>query len=247
MENLTNNNRHIQSKILTGVFVIFFGVMYFLSKSDYNIPHWILSWESILIAAGFVTLFKHNFRHFFGYIMLVLGGLFMINEFRPNTIDGNLFIPIFVILIGVMIIAKATNFFGLKRNKNHIPDVILGGDVELSSNDYIKATTVFGGTEKNVVSKDFKGADLTTFFGGAEINLTQADIKQPIVIKSLSAFGGLKIIVPSSWRIRSEITTIFGGVEDKRALLNKEDQDPNKVLILQGSVYFGGVEIHSYV
>ena len=242
------NNKHIQSKILTGVFVIFFGVMYLLSRSGFTIPHWILSWKSIMIVAGLITLYKHNFRHFFGYILIFVGGFFMINEFRPGTIDSGLFLPILIISIGVMILAKATNFFGMSKNSGeHIPDVILGGDAEISSSDFIKTTTIFGGTEKNVVSKDFKGADLTTVFGGCEINLTQADIQHPVVIQSLSAFGGLEIIVPSNWTVKSEITAIFGGVEDKRSNSIKEGGDPEKVLILRGTALFGGVEVHSYV
>src|SRR5450432_2789566 len=46
-----------------------------------------------------------------------------------------------------------------------------------SSEDYISATTVLGGVHKNILSKNFKGGDITIFMGGAELNLSQADIQ----------------------------------------------------------------------
>ena len=56
--------------------------------------------------------------------------------------------------------------------------------------------------------------------------------------------GGTKIIVPAHWEVRSEITAIFAGFEDKRqqpAALN-----PQKVLILEGTSIFGGIELKNY-
>ncbi len=43
--------------------------------------------------------------------------------------------------------------------------------------DYIDAVTVFGGVKKNILSKNFRGGDVTTFMGGTELNLTHADIQ----------------------------------------------------------------------
>jgi hypothetical protein len=38
--------------------------------------------------------------------------------------------------------------------------------------------------------------------------------------------------------------SIFGGTDDKRQTLT--EADPNKVLVLEGTVIFGGIEIKSY-
>ncbi len=65
-----------------------------------------------------------------------------------------------------------------------MPDTNIGstsnagyGSKSFSSEDYIDATTVLGGIHKNIISKNFKGGDITIFMGGAEINLSQADIQ----------------------------------------------------------------------
>ncbi|MBL4861865.1 MAG: hypothetical protein JKY09_02455 [Crocinitomicaceae bacterium] len=248
MEHLDKHRslRHQKSKILAGTLIIFFGIVYLLERTGVNLPNWVISWETILIAAGIVTLYKHNFKHFAGYVMIGVGGIFLINEFRPDTIDSSLIFPIVIILFGVMMLGKAMNLFGSKRKGQH-HHTVFDDDIDISSEDFIQSTTFFGGVTKKVVSKDFKGADFTTFFGGTEINLTQADIQLPVTINATTAFGGLTVIVPSNWQVKSELLTIFGGVEDKRPILAETTQDSNKVLTLQGNCFFGGVEIQSYI
>ena len=113
-----------------------------------------------------------------------------------------------------------------------------------SSEDYIDATTVFGAIHKNILSKNFKGGDITIFMGGAEINLSQADIQGTAAIDITQIMGGTKIIVPANWEVRSQLTSVFGNIEDKRQ--NISSTDPEKVLIIDGSSVFGGIEIRNY-
>lgn len=113
-----------------------------------------------------------------------------------------------------------------------------------STEDYIDATTVLGGIHKNIISKNFKGGDITIFMGGAEINLSQADIQGTAALDITQIMGGTKIIVPSNWEIRSQLTSVFGNIEDKRQNINVTDSQ--KVLILDGTSVFGGIEIRNY-
>jgi predicted membrane protein len=113
-----------------------------------------------------------------------------------------------------------------------------------SSEDFIDSTTVLGGVHKNIVSKNFKGGDITIFMGGAEINLSQADIQGTAVLDITQIMGGTKIIVPPHWEIRSQLTSVFGNIEDKRQ--NIGSTNPEKVLIIDGSSVFGGIEIRNY-
>jgi hypothetical protein len=113
-----------------------------------------------------------------------------------------------------------------------------------SSEDFIDATTILGGIHKNILSKNFKGGDITIFMGGAEINLSQADIQGTACLDITQIMGGTKIIIPPHWEVRSQLTSIFGNIEDKRT--NIGNTDPNKVLIIDGSSVFGGIEIRNY-
>ena len=108
----------------------------------------------------------------------------------------------------------------------------------------LTATTVFGGIHKNILSKNFKGGDITIFMGGAELNLSQADIQGTAALDITQIMGGTKIIVPPNWEVRSQVTSVFGNIEDKRQ--NISATNPEKVLIIDGSSVFGGIEIRNY-
>ena len=103
---------------------------------------------------------------------------------------------------------------------------------------------MFGGLHKTIVSKDFKGGDITIFMGGAEINLSQADINGVAMIDITQVMGGTKLIVPPHWEIRSQMTSVFGNIEDKRQ--ESKVTNPEKVLIIDGTSVFGGIEIRNY-
>ena len=113
-----------------------------------------------------------------------------------------------------------------------------------SSEDYIDTTSIFGGVHKKVVSKNFRGGDVVTFLGGSEIDLSQAEIIGTARLDVTQVMGGTKIIVPAHWEVRSEVTALFAGFEDKRqqpAMIN-----PEKVLIIDGTSIFGGIELKNY-
>jgi predicted membrane protein len=80
--------------------------------------------------------------------------------------------------------------------------------------------------------------------GGAELNLSQADIQGTAALDITQIMGGTKIVVPPNWTIRSELTSVFGSIEDKRQ--NIGIPNPEKVLIIDGSSVFGGIEIRNY-
>jgi predicted membrane protein len=115
----------------------------------------------------------------------------------------------------------------------------------VSSEELLEAVSVFGGTKRTVISKNFKGGEITCIFGGSELNLSQADIQGKAFLEVNQLFGGTKLIVPSNWQVQVESTAILGSVEDTR-IGNKDNLDQNKVLVLEGTSVFGGISIKSY-
>ena len=80
---------------------------------------------------------------------------------------------------------------------------------------------VFGGIERRVTSQDFQGGHINAIFGGVEIR------------------------VPETWQVAFRGTPIFGGIADKTRVGRTTDPSDRrrKVLVLTGTVIFGGVEI----
>ncbi len=123
---------------------------------------------------------------------------------------------------------------------------IINPDATDSKEDYVNATSVFGGTKKNILSKNFKGGEIVNIFGGTELNLSQADINGEAVIEMTTIFGGTKLIIPSNWTVKSDAAIIFGGIEDKRPVSPIDESTHRKILRLKGTVIFGGIDIKSY-
>ena len=111
--------------------------------------------------------------------------------------------------------------------------------------DFVDSTTIFGGSKKIIISKNFRGGDIVNVFGGTELDLTQADMDGQAILELTTVFGGTTLIIPSNWDIKSEAVMIFGGVEDKRKMTTTPEI-PRKTLVLQGTVIFGGIDIKSF-
>jgi predicted membrane protein len=249
-----------RGRIFTGVLLFFIGILLLLKTANLVwFPHWFFSWPMIFIAVGLFSGVRHGFRGGFWFIFLLIGGLFLANEINPALKMDNYIGPIILIAIGIGFILRPRRHQNWRRWRRYHyqagwqqePDAVGGSEKtsgmpgDYDRRDFIDVTAVFGGVKKNVLSKNFQGGDITSFMGGSEIDLSQADFKGTIRIDTTNIFGGTKLIVPPTWDVQNDITAIFGGVDDKRQLAGVS-LDPNKVLVLDGTCMFGGVEIRSF-
>ncbi len=230
------------SKIVTGLLVIAVGVVILMKQMGMDFPHWLLSWKTLLIGIGIVNLIRHNFRNIAGYILILIGSVFILHDLLPYWINPKFVWPVIIIGVGILIVAKTA--FGEKKNISFIGDE--HSFYEVDSEDFIKAESFFGGVTKNVVSKNFKGASVSSVFGGTELNLMQTDFEKKAVINVTCVFGGTTLLIPSDWKVVSDLTSVFGGIEDKRSTDSLNLENDSKVLVLKGKCVFGGVEIDSY-
>jgi predicted membrane protein len=209
-----------------------------------DLPDWLFSWQMFLIALGLFIGIKHGFRGPAWFILMLVGGVFLFREVYPEWEIRRYIWPLVIMVIGFLLIIKPRRRWNEKKNADSGGESILGEKESWSKNDYVDSTSIFGGAKKNILSKDFKGGDIVNIFGGTELNLTQADINGKVTLELTTIFGGTKLIVPPNWSVQSEAVTIFGGLEDKRSLTPTENSD--KILLLRGTVLFGGIEIKSF-
>jgi len=244
-----NRERRMRNgSLLTGILFIAGGLLLLAYKMGAGIPAWIFSWPMILIVIGIKICFQSRFRNPSGYILLLVGSLFLVDKQIPQLNMGDYIVPIAIILVGIMFVFRPKHDRHEWRDKwkqdwQHSPEAVY--DINSTDGEFLDATSVFGGVKKVIVSKNFKGGDVTCFMGGAEIDLGKADIQGRVVLDLTNVFGGTKLNVPSHWDVKNEITAVFGGVEDKRAAYAL-NIDPSKILILSGTAVFGGIEINSY-
>jgi len=256
MHNFKNSNQK-SGKALVGLILLGLGFILLLRTLDlYFIPSWIFSWPVFLILIGVFIGSRQGYNRPSAFIPIVIGIIFLSNRILPDMDLNRFFWPFLVIGFGFWMI------FGRKKSRlsdssqwdkkvepdsggGPEPDYTQSGFTSGSfAEDRIESVSIFSGIKKNIVSKNFKGGEIVNFFGGSEINLMQADINGRIQLEVVQVFGGTKIIVPANWTVHSEMVAIFGGIEDKRPPQLNPASD--KVLVIQGTSIFGGIDIKSF-
>ncbi|MEP6948231.1 MAG: DUF5668 domain-containing protein [Ginsengibacter sp.] len=257
------------SRVWGGLVLVAAGSLWLANKMGAPIPHWMFTWPVLVIAFGILTGIKSRFHNPGAFIMIVVGGVFLLDQTSPELNFHNYIAPVILISIGLVFILRPKHNFKDVSKKNdwrnmyyHNPPPVNPptssvnpptlpnyADTKNSTREddaeYIEINTVFGGVKKIILSKNFKGGEINNFMGGTEINLMKADIQQPIDLEINNVFGGTKLIIPSNWDVKNEVTAVFGGIEDKRAIGNTI-ADPGKIIVLKGTCVFGGIEITNY-
>jgi predicted membrane protein len=230
-------------RVFTGLLILVIGTIFLAKQMGVYFPAWFISWPMILIALGFYVGFRHSFKGPVWIILLVLGTFLLIDRIDESFDFGKYIFPVILIAVGLIIL--------FRPKKKYVEPVVAWDSSRTQGaagpEDVMDSVTIFGGVKKKIISKTFRGGELTTVFGGTELDLTKADVPGPIELELTQIFGGTKLIVPPHWRIHSDdLVSIFGGLDDKRPMTADLNFDPTKVLILKGTVIFGGIDIKSY-
>ena len=233
-EEVKNRFDNRPGRVWGGVVLVVVGLLFLAHQSGVYIPHWIFSWEMFAIGIGVYVGARRSFHPGGWIIPIIVGTVFLINDVVYDYDLRQYLWPSIIIGIGLFMIFRPRGGKGRRWESN-----------TESSDDAIDAVSIFGGTKRNIISKDFKGGDITTIFGGTELNFGQADINPTATLEITQLFGGTKLVVPPHWNIKSEVVCVFGGIDDKRHLV-KDAPESNKVLVLRGTCVFGGIDIKSY-
>lgn len=242
--------RHRRGKFFGGIILVVVGGLLLARQMGTIFPEWLFTWKMLLIVVGIFVGVKHGFRGFGWLIPIFVGGAFMAQDFYPELNTSHFFWPVLFIIMGLVMIFKPKRSWHKhhwrKWEHKHYKHWKHREDwcrEENFSEDRIETSSVFGSIKKNVISKDFKGGEISCVFGGALIDLSQADITDKAVLEINCVFGGAKLVVPLHWEVQAgELVTVMGGIEDKRS---KQTLNPGsgKVLVLRGNAVFGGIEI----
>ena len=253
MENSNDNNftnKPSSSRYIGGLIVIVIGLAFLLNNLNIGLPRWLFDWPIFLIALGIFLGARKNFNGF-GWLVLILIGSYNLLLQVTDFDFSKYALGVGLVILGAFLILRPKNSSRILNRRNRKNKFQTGAsdltenDVNSVNHDYFEASAVFGSVNQSVFSKNFKGGKISATFGGAEINLTQAEFTGSAVLELYSSFGGIKLIVPPNWVIRSNISPVFGNVDDKRMAV-AETSEAQKILVLEGSVTFGGVEIRSF-
>lgn len=249
-----------QGRLVAGVLILIAGLLFMFNNFGFLSPrveYYVFSWKTLLIAIGVLNLlFSHNRTA--GFILIAVGVAFWIPDIFELPIRAGRFIwPLAIIAVGLFLLFNRSDpgqefrFWEEKRRGNNSSDegTQPSGQPDFIQSDYLDEVAIFGGGDRIVTSKNFKGGRITAIFGGSKINMIHAKLAPGNnLLDVVSIFGGSEIIVPSDWLIRVEVVSIFGGYSDKRIIHAQEEikEDSTSVLTIKGLALFGGGEIKSY-
>ncbi len=221
-----------RSRFLFGVIVVVLGI--------------ILLFEQAGIMPYFSKYIWIGFAKFWPLVLIFLGAKLLINR---NDIPG-----ILLLLLGVAFLSSTLfswNFFSilwpiaiisigfsvLFRNEKKVKSKAKSST---SEKEYISESVLFWGSERKIMSKDFKGGEFNVVFGGLELDLREAQIaKEGAKIHINCAFGGVEVFVPRECRVITNGTGVLGSWNP----MVKDRGISEPVLEITGGAIFGGVDI----
>ena len=238
---METKNRFIDRRAILGIVLVFFGILVLaenLNLFNFSIFDLIFSFPMILILVGIISL-NHKKNNVLSYVLIGFGVVLLTPRVLGIPFDYHrIFLPAVFVSIGLLIL------FRKKKDNNFC---INEHEPTLSSSDYIDEVNVFGGSERKITSKSFKGGKITSIFGGSTFDMTDCEMDEgKNVIDVVNIFGGTKMLIPADWKLHVEVISIFGGFADKRKNYNNSGISSGKELHITGVVIFGGGEIKSF-
>lgn len=250
MSNENNNiNQHkwnhmhsTKGRVFSGILVVAVGLILLLKQFGVDFPEWLFTWEALIIVTGIYIGIKHDFKHISWIVLILIGSVLIIDDIFPETHLEQYLWPAVIIFIGIVMVSTAGK---RKERWKNWRECCKKNNTAQSTENMLDTVSIMGGVKKNVITKDFKGGEITCILGGCEINLSQADFSGRVILEITQIFGGTMLIVPSNWEIQSENVAILGGIEDKRDV-TKINTTGDKILVLKGVTIFGGIDIKTY-
>jgi predicted membrane protein len=226
------------NRVIIGVILVLAGLFLVIRNTGFFpdfIDHVVFSWPMLLVTIGVVMTIGASEKTA-GIIIMAVGAFFMIPlVFRETFHMYNMFWPSIFIIIGIIFIVTRRRGWG---------SVLSTG---MANDDFIDYVSIFSGSERQIISQNFKGGKVSSVFGGIDIDLTKAKLAPGRNILEVAAvFGGVGVIVPDDWFVTIEVTPVLGGFSDSRRLSPGMNIDRSSQLVIKGAVVFGGGEVKNH-
>jgi len=247
------NSSHSHSGFLVGTLVVLLGIGLLLSQMGIMAADKIVRlWPLLLIWAGLGRVIE--FRHFprraiWGVFVILVGVMLQLDQFDVYVFHLHTIWPIFVIVGGLLIVWQS---LAPRPNPDCAPNAgwfdYFQGRFQMDSSSTgsdLNAVAIFGGVQRNITSKKFRGGRVTAILGGVELDFIDADIEgEQAILDVSSLMGGVEIRVPDTWNVTIETVAFLAGSSDerRRAPTPAPGVIP-KHLIIRGATILAGIEV----
>lgn len=185
----------------------------------------------VLVINGIARLSYEQIFFSLAFLGIIFDKQLHIEEITPWTI-----------LLAALLVSIAMNmiFPKSKRNYKETKHTFFTSHGNLEG-EKLFFKNAFGESTKYIKSDNFLYGDFSTSFGELNIYLTDAIIQENSATIDISVkFGQMTLFIPKYWRVDCRVSKTFGDIDIRKNL--GEDLSA-KILILQGDVSFGELEI----
>ncbi|MBV9505714.1 MAG: hypothetical protein JO323_11995 [Acidobacteriia bacterium] len=209
------------------------------------LTHVLRFWPMLLVAAGTVILVESGalVSRTVGGVILGGGILLQARNLGYIQIRGDVFWPLALIAIGVVLLSRAIEERGRPPEERNAPlfPKNWGINARTWNTGGPEEAAVFGHVERRVTDQDFEKIKVVAVFGGFDLDLRQAGVKgDEAEVEAVAVFGGVQVVVPEDWQVIPRGTGAFGGFSDET---RSPGPNATKRLIVKGAGVFGGVVI----
>jgi predicted membrane protein len=220
-------NRPNNGKAFAGLILLGIGGILLLKQFElFYFPRWIFSFPMLLIAIGMYVGVKHNFRNATWLILVLIGGIFLLDKIFDDLDVRQFFWPIILIGMGLWFILKKDHKFSLK-NKANFDKPYMGKEDPFAKGPIVDYT----------VNEDGTTASSSSTFGASSSSASSSQYGDNYV-DATSVFGSFKKIVLSKDFKGGDIINVFGGCE-----LDFSQADINGRVIIDVTQLFGGIKM----
>lgn len=224
--------------LIPGAIILAVGIIFLLDSFGYvRAGHFFQFWPLILIFVGISKLACQGSR-IWGVLLLLFGVFLQLSNLGIGNFSWAQFWPLLLIAAGAMAMWSAVQ---ARKIMSKTPDE------GLDPRNTLDESTVFGGIQKRLNGREFRGGRLQAVFGGIELDLRDAEMAEAeAVIYANAIFGGIEVRVPETWYVTARGQGVFGGFSDStRYAAPADPEKAKKTLIVLGTSLFGGVEIRN--
>jgi len=258
------NRPPFSPRVVVGFVLIALGILFTLDTFNIIDAGSIVDyWPLVLIIPGVSSLVwprKHADR-FWGAVLVAVGTLLLLRNLGVFWFRLRHLWPIILVALGVYLIWRALE---ARRNPDGIPDPgsavgqrihdgaiaglqptsALREPAAAGVGERLDEFAMFGGGDRMLRSKSFRGGNVTAIMGGFEIDLRDADIAgEAARIEVFVIMGGIDLKVPENWTVVLDVTPFMGGADYNSRNRRAPAEGPPKVLTVSGFVFMGGVEV----
>jgi predicted membrane protein len=220
-------------KVIAGfILLVVGGVLLLQQVGGYMFPSWLFEWPMILIIVGFYSGARHNFRNPTSYIMIVIGTIFLLDDIFPGVNLSNLFWPVIIISVGIMMILGRNHKWDKSRFKR---------DRRWNSNrnwdkhwDWDKQVNPENPEDPTAPASD----SVNPKYSQSKTGYTSTGHLSEDQLEAISIFGSANKTILSKNFKGGEIVNIFGGAE-----IDFTQADINGRVVIDVTQVFGGIKL----